>query len=96
MPRFADHLEMAKEINEPDMPIIPDMINKAFKFKSTPLASSVPLKPNRLKTMLMTTIMATLVAKKRKIRNMVCLPRNKLINCLHYSGVIRIKLQYKR
>jgi hypothetical protein len=36
-----------------------------------PCASKVPLKPNKLKTILITTIIAMLVAIKRKIRIMV-------------------------
>ena len=48
-----------------------DITNKAFKLRSTPCASSVLFKPNILKIILTTTIMATLVAKNKRILSMV-------------------------
>jgi hypothetical protein len=53
------------------MPMIPDIINSAFKLRSMPCASKVPLKPNTLNKTLITTKIAALVARKRKIRIML-------------------------
>ena len=61
---------IAKEIKEPVIPIMADINNKACKSKPTPCCCIAWSKPNTLNKILITIIMAMLVAKKSKIRNM--------------------------
>ena len=68
VPRLAIHLERNREIREPPKPNKAQKISSPCKFRSTPLAASMPSKPSRLKIMLTSTSTAILVPKNNKIR----------------------------
>ena len=66
--RFADHLEIASEKNEPTKPMTADMTSSLPRSRSEPCASRIELMPSRFSTMPSSSMIARLVARNSTIR----------------------------
>ncbi len=66
--RLAIHFEMNSEISAPHMPNTAQNTSSAERFRSTPLAAMIELKPRIFRVMLASITIARLVSKNRPMR----------------------------